>query len=271
MSDLPSTEAIAAFYAIDRQSGESSWQEHSKNLQRFGRILTSVERFVRPGRFLDIGCSIGTSLVVARERGWQAIGLELSRPAAEFGSKEWGLDIRSQTLADAAFAPGSFDAVLMHHTLEHIERPDELMAQVREVLAPGGVTYQSLPNHGSLKAKILGRYFGYGVTDEHISHFSRRTLEKLLRRVGFDIVDSQTWSYAQDPRLLYDMIRRLGLEARFMRRIGKPGQPLDAATYLDYLHNHKWAYWFCNGMWPQRLVSALKLGEDLHVVARRRD
>jgi 2-polyprenyl-3-methyl-5-hydroxy-6-metoxy-1,4-benzoquinol methylase len=71
------------------------------------------------------------------------VGLELSRPAAEYGRATYGVDVRTATLADAAFAPESFDAVLMHHTLEHVPAPDNLLARIRAVLRPGGVTYQA--------------------------------------------------------------------------------------------------------------------------------
>ncbi len=269
MADAPTPAELAAFYESDRLSGESGWQEHEKNLVRFDGILAAIERHVRPGRLLDVGCSLGTSLVAARKRGWTAVGLELSRPAAEFGRKEWDLDIRMQTLDEAGFAPGSFDAVLMHHTLEHVAAPDRVLAQVRDVLAVGGVTYQSLPNHDSAKARLFGRHFGWGITPEHVSHFSRRTLTRLLRRIGFTVVDVSTWSYAQDPRFLFDLIHRLGLEGRFMRACGKPGQPIDARTYLDFLHRRRWAHFVCNRLWPARLVRWLRLGEDLHLIARK--
>jgi SAM-dependent methyltransferase len=178
--------------------------------------------------------------------------------------------VRECTLGDAGLAPGSVDAVLMHHTLEHVERPDEVLRQVFEVLAPGGVMYQSLPNHGSLKARLLGPHFGYGVTDEHLSHFSLRTLRRLVRRVGFRVQSTSTWSYRQDPRLLWDFCCRIGRREWLQRKCGVPlDRPMDVASYIRFLHEHRWAFFVCNRLWPARLCRWLGLGEDLHLVATK--
>jgi SAM-dependent methyltransferase len=270
MQDAPTAAGLADFYAQDTASCTSAQQDHAANLQRFDGILRTIERHGARGRLLDVGCSIGTSLVVARQRGWHAVGLELSRPAAQFARTAHGVDVRTATLETADFAPGSFDAVLMHHTLEHVAAPDRVLQQVFAVLAPDGVMYQSLPNHGSLKARLLGPHFGYGITEEHLSHFSVRTLRRLVQRIGFRVLATSTWSYRQDPRLLWDFASRVGLRAWLARECGvRAGEPMDAATYVAFLARTRWAYAVCNHVWPARLCRWLRLGEDLHLVARR--
>lgn len=270
MADAPTTSALASFYHADQASAASARQDHDVNLRRFATILQAIERHRPPGRFLDVGCSIGTSLAVARDRGWQAIGLEPSKAAVGTAQSELGVEVRNATLQDAGFAPQSFDAVLMHHTLEHVEDPLAVVQQIHDVLAPGGIMYQSLPNHGSLKARMLGRHFGYGVTDEHLSHFTSRTLRALVRRAGFDVVSTATWSYRQDPRLLWDFCRRVGLQRWLERKCGVPdGESMDTARYIAYLSRKRWAFFVCNRVWPQRLCRWTGLGEDLHLIARR--
>ncbi len=270
MADAPGPVGLADFYAADQASAAAAHQDHATNLPRFAVILAQIERHRRPGRFLDVGCSIGTSLLAARERGWQPIGLEPSVAAAAHARTAFGLDVRTGTLADAGIAAGSIDAVLMHHTLEHVAEPDRVLAQVLQVLAPGGVMYQSLPNHGSLKAKLLGRHFGYGITDEHLSHFAPATLQRLVRRVGFELLSTSTWSYRRDPRLLWDLCGRLGRQPWLERKCGlPPGQPMDVASYIAFLGRTKWAFFVCNKVWPARLCRWLGLGEDLHLIARR--
>lgn len=37
-----------------------------------------------PGRWLDLGCGIGDALVVAKEKGWDIVGLEVSGVCCEF-------------------------------------------------------------------------------------------------------------------------------------------------------------------------------------------
>jgi SAM-dependent methyltransferase len=269
MADPPPPADLAAFYAQDRLSGEAAWQDHEANLARFARILRAIERHRAPGRFLDVGCSIGTSLVVARERGWQAVGLELSQPAAAYGREKWQLDIRAQTLADAAFPSGSFDAVLMHHTLEHVEQPDRVVADLRQLLAPGGVLYLALPNHGSWKGRLLGPCFGYGVTVEHLWHFTVPSLRRLVAQQGMRVLRTSTWSYRQDPRLLWDLVRRCGWQERFQRRYCGGAQP-DMAAYFALLQRKWWARFVTNWAWPAWLARVCGGGEDLHLLATPR-
>jgi 2-polyprenyl-3-methyl-5-hydroxy-6-metoxy-1,4-benzoquinol methylase len=265
----PDAAALRARYLEDRQHGELAWQEHARNLERFCDMLARLERFVQPGRFLDVGCSLGTSLVAARARGWEPVGLELSRPCVEFGRKEWGVDIRHATLAEVDLAPRSFRAVFMHHTLEHLDDPAAVVARAFELLEPGGAMYQALPNWDCLKRRLLGRWWSYGVTEDHLVHFGPRTLRRLVARLGFEVCEVRAISYREDPRLLRDLLHRIGLQRWFMKRLGLPPQPFCTKEYLRYVTDTKWAFAVCNRLWPARLVTWLRLGEDLHLIARR--
>lgn len=270
MADAPAATGLADFYAADRASAATAEQDHAANLARFATILAAIERFRRPGRFLDVGCSIGTSLLVAQQRGWQAMGLEPAAAAVAHARQQFGVDVRQGTLATAGLAKGSVDAVLMHHTLEHVPAPDRVLAEVFEVLAPGGVMYQSLPNHGSWKSRLLREHFGYGITDEHLWHFSTRTLRRLVERTGFRVQSVSTWSYRQDPRLLWDLCSRFGKRAWLERKASVPaGQSMDVPTYIAFLGRARWAHFVCNRLWPQRLCRWLGGGEDLHLIAQK--
>jgi SAM-dependent methyltransferase len=265
----PDDAELHEHYRDDRSHGEQVYQEHDKFLARFTEIVAHIERHVAPGRFLDVGCSYGNALLAAQSRGWQVHGVELSRPAAEYGIKEYGFDIRMVPLHECGFAPSSFQAILMHHTLEHLRDPAEVVAQVRDLLAPGGIHFQALPNYGSLKRRMLGSCWGYGITPGHLVHFAPRTLRRLLERLGFEVLEWWTPSAREDPRFLWDVMRKLHLEARFMRKRGKPGQPFDTQEYLRFLNDRRWAHWVSNRAWPARLVRALRLGEEVFMVARK--
>ena len=52
----------------------------------FSRILKrrSINRFVKPGKILDIGCGRGLFLDVMRRGGWKTIGTELNKETASY-------------------------------------------------------------------------------------------------------------------------------------------------------------------------------------------
>ncbi len=256
-------------YRKDRNHGELIYQEHDKFLKIFDSILAKIETEIPPGRFLDVGCSYGNSLVAARDRNWQVTGIELSKPAAEYGIKEHGLDIRTVHLHEADLEPGSFDAVLMHHTLEHLPYPDVVMQQVHDLLRPGGVHFQALPNYGALKRRILGAHWSYGITPDHLAYFTPRTLRRMLERLGFEYLQCSTPSIREDPRFLADWMRKLNRTERFMAKRGKPGQAFNTQEYLEYLDESRWARWLCTRAWPSRLVRWLGLGEEIYMMTRK--
>ena len=53
-----------------------------------------------------------------------------------------------------AFPPGSFDLVLCHNVIEHLNRPDQAIRQFRSALAPGGLVFISAPNPASFFGAI---------------------------------------------------------------------------------------------------------------------
>ncbi|MCA8969456.1 MAG: class I SAM-dependent methyltransferase [Planctomycetes bacterium] len=271
MADGMPESSLEDYYAEARASGEAAWQEHEDNLVKFGRMIERIEAHVVPGRFLDVGCSIGTSLVAARDRGWQAIGIELSKPVAEFGRDKWGLDIRDETLedlaTDPAFGSASFDAIFMHHTLEHVPWPDRILERSFELLRDGGVLFQALPNHGSLKGLAFGKHWSYGVTFEHVSHFTKKTVVRLIERIGFTVREVTTPDCRQDPRLVHDLMQRMGQGKRLGRWIGSPDGQFDLERYVRFITDRKLPNLLSNKLWPARLATALGRGQEVYVLA----
>jgi SAM-dependent methyltransferase len=64
-------------------------------------ILDAIERHVRPGSVLDLGCWLGYLLAEARARGWVAAGVEPSEFASRYARERLGLDVRTAELLDA--------------------------------------------------------------------------------------------------------------------------------------------------------------------------
>ena len=88
--------------------------------------------------------------------------------------------------------PVRFDRVLLSHVLEHVPNPLEVLEKLRGRLRPGGRLLLSVPNVESLQAQVFGGYWlGYDMP-RHLWHFSPSTLGHLVRRAGFEIVESRT-------------------------------------------------------------------------------
>lgn len=153
---------------------------------KFERILAHLERYVAPGRLLDVGCGPGFLLTAARARGWEVVGLDLNPWAAEYGRTELELDIRTGELGAAGFGPEEFDAVTMMDLIEHVPDPEGLVAMAAGLVRPEGALAVLTPDAGSPTSRMLGRRWPeVRRPGEHTVLFSVGGLEHLLTRHGF--------------------------------------------------------------------------------------
>jgi 2-polyprenyl-3-methyl-5-hydroxy-6-metoxy-1,4-benzoquinol methylase len=167
----------------------------------YRRGLRRLEKLVRPGRLLDVGCSYGAFLQLARERGWQAKGVELSKTTAEFARVERGLDVFTGRVEEASFPDESFDAITLWDVIEHFDDPVATLAELRRILAPGGILFvftinqESLLNGvGHMLYRLSFRRWKHLMTlfydIHHNFFFSPRTVRSLLHRAGdLEVVD----------------------------------------------------------------------------------
>jgi protoporphyrinogen oxidase/SAM-dependent methyltransferase len=173
------TDAYAG--AID----EVSLREEPGQVQTAALALPHIEREVRPGRLLDVGCWTGSFLVAAQERGWEVTGVEPSAWAAS-RARERGVKVHEGELANAAFAPGSFEAIVTCDVLEHLVDPAAAIDRFAELLVPGGALYLTVPDAGSRLARLMGRRW-WAVVPMHLQHFTRPSMRLLLSRHGFEV------------------------------------------------------------------------------------
>ncbi len=189
---------IYASPRCDEREAESSYEQVVDKLyvqERRGRELT-FRKNVRPlqaelagvarPRVLDIGCYAGIFLEVAAELGWDAWGVEPSAWAAGEARRR-GLNVINGTLADAEFAPGSFDAVTLWDVIEHLTDPQAEMRRVNHVLRPGGLVCVHTIDAGSLLHRLMGHRWPW-LMEMHLYYFSRRTMARLLEQAGFRVV-----------------------------------------------------------------------------------
>jgi 2-polyprenyl-3-methyl-5-hydroxy-6-metoxy-1,4-benzoquinol methylase len=142
---------------------------------------------------LEIGCSYGHFLSRARQNGWEVQGVEISRVAAEWAREEFGLEVCAGTLEEVSSALGtSYDVVVMLHVLEHDPEPARLIAQVRNLLRPGGILVIKTPNSSSWIAHVCGRTWEWLTPPAHIYLFSPDSLRLLLEQADFHIESLKT-------------------------------------------------------------------------------
>jgi 2-polyprenyl-3-methyl-5-hydroxy-6-metoxy-1,4-benzoquinol methylase len=173
----------------------SSWEDQE---QRRTRIWSRrIERLQmptgRPGHLLDVGCGTGTFLQVARRRGWEVVGTELSHHGADTATKD-GFRVHTGEVWEAGLPPDMFDVVSCWHVIEHVTDPRRFLTECYRVMRPGGTLVLATPNLDDRifrAAYLLARgrrvrLFEPGERELHLFFFSASTLERLAREVGFE-------------------------------------------------------------------------------------
>jgi len=152
--------------------------------------LYALSRIKPTGTLLDVGCAGGRFVQLAREAGFEAIGVDIQEEPVRWGCAELGLDLR---LAEPGRLPEDlppFDVVTLWNVLEHVADPLELLLTVRAAMAPDGLLLVDVPNFAFrlAAARVAGvyepaeqRFFPY----DHLSHFTATTLARTLRLGGF--------------------------------------------------------------------------------------
>lgn len=196
-------------------------REEAARRRTFRRGLEWVQQAVPGGRLLDVGAATGFLLVEARDLGYDAIGIEPSRWAAEEARRRFGVEVRVGSLEQAGFAAASFDVVTMVDVLEHLVDPFAATREVARILRPGGVFYVVTPDIGGLPARLLGRRW-WGFEPWHLWFFGQRSLANALRGNGF--ADLTMRSYRRVFSLDYWLEKGEGMAppvARLLRRMAR--------------------------------------------------
>ncbi|MDZ7269197.1 MAG: class I SAM-dependent methyltransferase [candidate division KSB1 bacterium] len=144
-----------------------------------------VARLKSGGALLDVGCGTGEFLACMRAAGWRVTGLERDARAANWGRRQFELDIHVGSVAD--LPPGRFDLITLWHVLEHLYAPRAVLQRLREYLADEGVLILAVPNLASLDAAVYGADWIALDTPRHVNHFTPATLTRLAHACGFAV------------------------------------------------------------------------------------
>lgn len=98
----------------------------------------------RPLRILDLGCGAGLLSNWLAQRGHLVTGIDANLESLQVAQQRDGSGQATYLLGDARSIPcadSSFDVVCAMDLLEHIENPEQVIAEISRVLAPSGVFF----------------------------------------------------------------------------------------------------------------------------------
>ena len=202
---LPSEAALATYYqtrfyatvaadAVAKHTRDRTWEEQCV----YGPILAACERLrAKPQdayALLDIGAGCGIAMETAIRRGWVAYGIEPDGALCT-DLRRRGYVTRQGGLAEnRVFAERCRpDVVLLHEVLEHQANPEAFLLECYDCMQPGSVLVISVPNDFSVSQLLACEKYNlpyyFLIPPVHVNYFTPKTLQLLVRRTGFRILD----------------------------------------------------------------------------------
>lgn len=191
---------IHQYYVDSYIDADRSKSHLVSNLSSYELYLGRIERYLAPGKLLDIGCGNGSLLAVARDRGWQISGYDVDSNSTKAVSERLG-ETNIYTGDFLCLCESQkYDAITLNQVLEHVKKPNEYLQKIRHLLADGGYVFVAVPNIHSVSNKLkfilesagirrknVGKYYD---TYHHLLYFTPSTLRRLLAKHGFASVNS---------------------------------------------------------------------------------
>lgn len=145
-----------------------------------------VERFVRSGRILDVGCGNGAFLDTLRGGAWETYAMDT----------QWNGDAR----VPGTFFEGRFDresppwseldAITLWHVFEHLYHPQEALNRACALLKNGGYLFLAIPDLYCIERLIFGRYWTGWDVPRHVATYSAPAIKTMLQRAGLQFADA---------------------------------------------------------------------------------
>jgi 2-polyprenyl-3-methyl-5-hydroxy-6-metoxy-1,4-benzoquinol methylase len=198
----PTRAEISSYYAEDYY-GVSNLRFIGiiEKFVRLKRIIRArrVQKYVKAGKILDIGCGRGIFLNEMRKKGYDVFGTEFSEVGAKFAKQVLKLDVSIGALESLGFPDSYFDIVTIYHVLEHLNNPVQTLHEVKRILKPGGLLLVAVPNIDSLQSKLFKTYWFHLDIPRHYFHFSPATLNNILPENEWAILKVKRFSFEQGP------------------------------------------------------------------------
>jgi SAM-dependent methyltransferase len=151
------------------------------------------KHFERKPRSLDIGCAAGYFVNYLASRGWDAQGIDISKPCVDFAKNKLSLNVLYGNYLETSYTE-KFDCITLWASIEHLHHPERVLRKAFCDLHPGGMIIISTCRQGVFSfMKLKGSLWRFYNFPEHLFFFSLSNLKRLLRRHGFVRTNSFTY------------------------------------------------------------------------------
>ncbi len=188
----PSTDEISKYYKSEKYISHKA-QSHTAfdiiyNSARFLSVkhkVNLINKLQLARSILDYGCGTGSFLEGCANANWNISGVEPNEQAREIASRKLKKELKSDL--SQINKNDKVSVITLWHVLEHIHDLNENITLFHTLLHDKGKLIIAVPNHESFDAQIYKQYWAAYDVPRHLFHFSRVSLEFLLKKNNFCI------------------------------------------------------------------------------------
>jgi 2-polyprenyl-3-methyl-5-hydroxy-6-metoxy-1,4-benzoquinol methylase len=247
VKDLPDVNEMVAY--ADNEYSNGLYKDYAQAAElkyaTFERRIRLIENLgIRRGRLLDVGCACGFFLEAALTHGFDAWGVEFSREAVALSRS----DIQSRiTLGDVNhlnhWNKDKFDVIVAFDIIEHTQSPLQFLANIRQILRPGGWLLLATPDTGHFLRYLMGRNWPMLQPMQHTFLFSKTAMHLALEKAGYEKIGvrnadkSLTLDYLMEQMRVHNpIIKRIydALSGLLPRGIRKKSFAVNIGEMLAY-------------------------------------
>lgn len=195
LNPRPSHSQEKTFYEKEyfERADFKEWKDNRVHF--FEYALDKLEKKTDQRNLLDVGCGGGFFLDMARQRGWNVKGLELSEAAVKYAQESLHLPVFQKEIRDCGFASDEFSVITLWNVLDQMWDPDLQIKELHRIMKPGGLLALRVTNLSfhlalhrffeSLKSIHLIRRDLREPTVFHLMMFNVVSLKRFLESAGF--------------------------------------------------------------------------------------
>lgn len=168
----------------ERAFNSRIWLQKYWQRKRYRIIMDYARDF---GSILDVGC--GSSLIL--DGLPQSVGCDVRLNKLRYKRAPYRRLLQGSVFR-LPFRDGAFEATVFSQVIEHLPRDPVILDEIVRVTQPGGCVIVGTPDyatHWTIIEKIYGWVHPTGYADEHITHYTLKSLRRELEDRGCRYAD----------------------------------------------------------------------------------
>lgn len=189
VENMPTNEELFEFYQNYHKTAQYTAKLESK-LRRARNRIKRLNKYTKGKRFIDVGCNAGFAVEAARTLGFDAQGVDVDDKTITLAKKFFpNAYYQTKSIQEIAKEGQKFDLIYCSEVIEHLSSLSDFVKALYEVLDKNGVLYLTTPDigHYSLPGNTQKLLQWDAIRPpEHLSYFSRQSLQHLFLQAGFN-------------------------------------------------------------------------------------